>query len=467
MIIYNVQKRLLFVLIVVAWLIPGSTAGADDCGEATKWYYEGLSLSDHSEREASYYRKAIELCPEYFEVHNKLGEGYKSRGEYELAIKAFEQASRSPSFARPHYNLGEIYRIQGRYDLAAEEFSKAIRMKPDLREAQNQLQYVQKRLGRYDSAIEAPPGPIPTSVFGRIPGMTLPKGSFLVDFQYKYWNQEAGLKGFFLEGEAPPLWGPPSRDVDVHVWIFGIRYGLTNDLTIGLIPKFFSRTANVNIPSVVDAEPHVTGFGDTIFLTKYRLWSRRMNHLSAFGLLSIPTGDEDAVDEDKGILRSNPLGAGDFSFAPGLAWTAVIEPFTIHTNIWGIISSGEIARQAGDEFRCDLALVFPRFHNFISMVELNYRWQDSARRSVLWQMQLLQPPRIGPSFAPFSGGPVTEEAVLIEPGGQTLFLSPGVQVFFTKNLKGELGIQFPIIRPEDDGWVEQVLFHAGLVKYFF
>jgi hypothetical protein len=61
---------------------------------------------------------------------------------------------------------------------------------------------------------------------------------------------------------------------------------------------------------------------------------------------------------------------------------------------------------------------------------------------------------------------VSEESTVTEKVGHTLFLSPGVQVFLTEGLKMELGIQIPIIKP-DDGWVEAVVLHAGMVKYLF
>jgi hypothetical protein len=449
-------------VMLITGLAPAIMARADDCVEARKWYHEGLSLSDDSEREASYYRQAISLCPDLFEAHNKLGEVYKNRGEYELAIQAFQQASRSSSFAEPHKSLGEIYRMQGRYDLAAEEFTQAIKMRPDFREAQNQLKYVQKRLGLYDDVIEAPPGLIPTSIFTRLPGMTLPRGSFAVDFQYKYWNQEGDL-----DIEAAALLSTGSRDVDVHLLTWGVRYGLTNNVTIGVIPKYFWRTSNVSIPFVgIDAEPRVSGLGDTVFLTKYRLWGRRRAHLAAFHLLSIPTGDEDAEGEDEGIVRRIPLGSGSYNFSPGLALTAVMDPMTFHANIWYMITTESQVREGGDEFHCDLALVLPQFHRFISIVELNYRWQDSAQRLAVFQSQLLRPPTIGRPAGPSPGGPVIGETTLTEEGGHTLFLSPGVQVFLNKDFKAELGFQFPIIRP-DDGFVEEFVVHVGLVKYFF
>jgi hypothetical protein len=405
-----------------------------------------------------YYQRAIELCPDYFEAHNKLGEVYKSWGEYELAIKEFKQASRSSLFAEPRNNLGEIYRMQGRYDLAAEEFIEAIRIKPDFREAHNNLKYVHKRLGKYDFVIETPPEPIPTAIFTRIPGMTLPKGSFLVDFQYKYWSQEGDLKGATVE--APVSFGLDRRQVDVHTWIWGIRYGLTNNLTIGVIPKYFSKTAHIKIPLWgIEAEPEVTGFGDTVFMTKYRLWGKRRTHLSAFHLLSIPTGDEDAEGEDQGVVRRIPLGSGSYDFTPGIAFTMVKEPLTIHTNMWYVITSG---RRAGDEFHCDLALAFPRFHNFVSIMELNYRWVATAERRQLYQTRWgFQPGSPGALLGPF-----TEGTTLREEGGHTLFLSPGLQVFFTKGLRAEFGIQLPIIEP-GDGWAEEVVFFVGLTRYFF
>jgi hypothetical protein len=261
--------------------------------------------------------------------------------------------------------------------------------------------------------------------------------------------------------------GAGSRDVDVHLVIWGIRYGLTNNLTIGLIPKYFWRTSNVSIPFVgIDAEPRVSGIGDTVFLTKYRVWGRRRAHLSAFHLLSIPTGDEDAEGEDEGIVRRIPLGFGSYSFSPGLALTAVMDPMTIHANIWYFITTNSQDRQGGDEFHCDLALVLPEFHRLISIVELNYRWQDSAKRPALFQTQLLRPPTVGPPSGPGPGGPVIRETTLTEEGGHTLLLSPGVQVFLTRYLKAELGFQFPIIRP-DDGSVEEFVVHFGVVKYFF
>ncbi|MDY6989851.1 MAG: tetratricopeptide repeat protein [Thermodesulfobacteriota bacterium] len=448
------RELLVILLVMTASLVPWDMATADDCVDAITWYNEGLALSDNSEREVSYYIKAIELCPEYFEAYNRLGEVYKTRRQFELAIAAFEQASRKSMFVEPHYGLGEVYKMQGRYDLAAEAFTEAIRIRPDFREAHNQLKYTYKRLGKYDFLIDTPPDPIPSAIFTRIPGMTLPKGAFLFDMQYRRWLQEADISQDIFVRQVPPQWAAPSkRESAVQVWILGIRYGLTNDLTVGLLPKFFSRQAEVPIRYwKIDAEPVTTGFGDTVFLTKYRLWGKARTHLSAYHLLSIPTGDEDAEDEDEQILRKLPLGSGTYDFTPGLAFTTVRHPLTIHTDVWYVFTGG---RQAGDEFHWDLAIALPRFHGFIAFMELNYRWRDDAERQQYFQA------RFG-----FPGGILTREATIKEKGGHNLFISPGVQVTVAKGLKAELGVQIPLMKPKD-GWAEELVVHLGLRKYFF
>ena len=114
-----------------------------------------------------------------------------------------------------------------------------------------------------------------------------------------------------MPDEVPALFPPNKRKTDVDAWIWGLRYGVTDNFTLGLIQRFLSIEAEVDIDAVgVTARPQVTGFGDTVLLTKYRLWGKRRTHLSAYHLLSIPTGDENAEGEDDGVVRRLPLGSG-------------------------------------------------------------------------------------------------------------------------------------------------------------
>jgi hypothetical protein len=223
----------------------------------------------------------------------------------------------------------------------------------------------------------------------------------------------------------------------VHLWILGLRYGLTDKFTIGLLPRYYSRKATT---SNFITKPQVSGLGDTNLLMKYHLWGRRRTHISLFHLLGIPTGDEDASVWENNKLFKIPLGSGEFSFTPGIAMTMEKEPFMIHANAsYRFIDSTKVA----DEFRCDLAFVFPRFNNFETMLELNYRWVED---------------HIGQTI---------DGLTVKEPGGHTLFFSPGFQIYLPKGYKAELGFQWPAIKPPDGAWLENGIFHIGLKKYFF
>ena len=110
-----------------------------------------------------------------------------------------------------------------------------------------------------------------------------------------------------------------------------------------------------------------------------------------------------------------------------------------------------------------LALAFPKYYFFVGSLELNYRWADSSTRDAIFQT------RFGFQPLPPSGltpGPVIQETKIREEGGHTLFLSPGVQVSMGGGLNLELGMQIPIIKP-DEGWVEDFVVHVGLMKQFF
>ncbi|MEJ2269878.1 MAG: tetratricopeptide repeat protein, partial [Desulfobulbaceae bacterium] len=429
-------------------------AGADACDEARKWYKEGLNLSDDSVQEAAYYQRAIELCPDFAAAHNRLGEVYKSRGEYESALKEFNQAKKWSLLNEPgmdqrgnrsllvdqFINQGEIYRMQGRYDLAAENFKRALRINPDSRVAMNQLQYVNKMSGKYDNIILPFLQKISSPIFTRTPGMALPKGVFSFGFLFRYWQQEADLTEDMFIGEIPDLVQeqlPLERRTDVLQAVLDLRYGLTDNFTIGLYPRWSTIWASSSVNPW--REDKVSGIGDTNLLLKYQFWATRKTRISLFGLLSIPTGDEDAKAGRLGFTI--PLGSGSFNFTPGIAYTTVKEyleaPLTIHSNISYRITNDEVVP---DELRCDLAISYPFSPDINSFMELNYRWRDSFIHP--------QTITVGRDRPMFSGGQAQFETAIEEKSGHTLFLSPGFQFILYKDIRLNVGVQIPLIKPE-------------------
>ena len=78
--------------------------------------------------------KALELKPNLaVVVQYNLGNAYREKGEYDEAIKAYEEAiDLSPYFAYVYYNnLGFVYRRKGEYKKAIEAYNDAIKLKGD------------------------------------------------------------------------------------------------------------------------------------------------------------------------------------------------------------------------------------------------------------------------------------------------------------------------------------------------
>ena len=485
--------RVVAALLLALLLLPASRILADRCDRAWNWFQEGLGLSDDSAREAFCYQRAVELCPDLTEAYIRLGEVYRNQGQEERALEVLRQGRirslageilRRPGsdtlLIKPLAIRGEIYRRQGRYTEAAAEFSRALGVKPDALFAQNQLQYVYKRQGRYASILPPHIRMMHTAIFARIPGMTLPKGGLLIDGQYQTWiqtapsieNQLADAAPFLpmdvpqldLPREIPFYLVPRQRKSQVNLWVLGIRYGLTNDLTIGLMPKVFFRESEVHLAAWDEvATPEVSGLGDTVFLLKYRIYGQRRNHVSIYNLLSIPTGDDEATGRDKGITRKIPLGSGSLDFTPGIAFSSGRDPYTVQGNVQYRITNGI---QVGDELDANLALIWPLNKAVNSVLELNYRWRGKAKKRQHVILMKARPEFIGPSFDPVAAGPLEVDTWFTEKGGSTLFLSPGMQFTVAKGLKLEVGLKIPVVR-EDDGWQEGVVLHVGLTKSIF
>jgi len=522
-------------------LVPESVFLTDHCDEAREWFDEGVLLSDNSNREIYFYQRAIDLCPGFIAAHNRLAEVYKNQGKYILSIDEFKQA-RIQAFSSDRFasisgskalflesviSLGEIYRIQGKYKLAAEEFSKALQIDPASPAAQNQLQYVYKRMHRYDDALSSHNRLLDNAIFTRIPGMTLPRNTFTFDLQYRTWSQTAPIAPFTVESWrviSQFIFSPtipdelklllfteeliPERNADnpvgpldefiqgflvfderkatVNVGALSMRYGITNSLTIGVVPKFFARSVDIefndfNSINELDKQT-VYGIGDTELFLKYHIWSKRHQHISIYSRFTLPTGDVmEVVGEEPLITRQNfptgegtfitenwefkryiPFGSESYDITPGLAFTLGLDPVILLTNMQYRFTDGE---QIGDEFRLNCAAIYPMNRIINITMEMNYRWAGNVKR-----VQNITFFKIRPSSLNLNpgtpAGPVNGDIEFTELGGHSLFLSPGFQVNVTERTKLEFGMQIPVIR-QTDGWMENIIYHLGVTFVTF
>lgn len=97
------------------------------------YYWLGLSWSG-SEKAVEYYKKALEIRPNFAAALYSLAITYFKLGQIKGAEKSFKSAIVfSHSFAEAHYQLGSLYQhhLKGKTDIAREHFQKAVEIDPE------------------------------------------------------------------------------------------------------------------------------------------------------------------------------------------------------------------------------------------------------------------------------------------------------------------------------------------------
>ncbi|WP_269623974.1 tetratricopeptide repeat protein [Prochlorococcus marinus] len=138
--------------------------------EAEKWFRKAIEIKPdyakaHSnlgiilrdlgqlkEAELSY-RKAIEIKPDYAEAHSNLGNVLRGLGQLKEAELSYRKAIEiKPDYAEAHSNLGIILRDLGQLKEAELSYRKAIEIKPDYAEAHSNLGNVLRGPGQLKEA---------------------------------------------------------------------------------------------------------------------------------------------------------------------------------------------------------------------------------------------------------------------------------------------------------------------------
>ncbi len=119
------------------------------------WFGAGV-LTNESRREdaINFYRKAIELKPDYAFACNNLGTALYHQNKLEEAIEQYRKAIElKPDYALAYNNLGIALKAQNKLEEAIEHFLKAIELKPDYALAYNNLGIALKAQNKLEEAI--------------------------------------------------------------------------------------------------------------------------------------------------------------------------------------------------------------------------------------------------------------------------------------------------------------------------
>ncbi len=152
------------------WLKYGLTRGSDWLGRATEstkeaqrrnpdiprvLYVAGTLdfVNSLYELAAAEYQRALELEPNYSDVHRFLGRVYALSGQPEMALAAYRNAVQNdPGNYRGYVFLGWFYNDMDQFSQAVAPLRQAVALAPDEPDARDQLGFAYKSLGQFQAA---------------------------------------------------------------------------------------------------------------------------------------------------------------------------------------------------------------------------------------------------------------------------------------------------------------------------
>ena len=103
-----------------------------------------------------YYKKALEINPDYAEAYYNMGIALKDNGDLDAAIDSYKKALEiKPDYVGAYFNTGNILKDTGDLEAAIDSYKKALEIKPDYAEAYNNIGLTLKDKGDLEEAINS------------------------------------------------------------------------------------------------------------------------------------------------------------------------------------------------------------------------------------------------------------------------------------------------------------------------
>lgn len=234
-----------------------------------------------------------------------------------------------------------------------------------------------------------------------------------------------------IEGQEVP--DPEDRRVLVFAQVFAVPLRITSDTVITLAAPIFHKELAFNDSAAARRELSGRGFGDLTFSVKRRFYQNDFlggGVQAAFlGGLKLPTGDSDQLDDQGNLLpRSLQLGSGSLDVPIGLTFTAFKGRVGFTSDFLYQFNNESDGFRFGDQTKVNLAVgyrVSPREYS---------SFQDKVLNAYL---------ELNTSVAKQA---VLNGQDLLNTGGTTVFLTPGIQWVLSPRFLVEAAFQIPVVQ---------------------
>ncbi len=115
----------------------------------------GLLFQDKFNEAVKWYKKSLEIAPNFITAYDNIGIALARQGKLEEAVGYYKKAlEKNPNLPLTHNNLGNVFRRQERFTEAIESYKRALQINPYAPEVYSNLGNVFVRLGKIEQAIE-------------------------------------------------------------------------------------------------------------------------------------------------------------------------------------------------------------------------------------------------------------------------------------------------------------------------
>jgi len=233
------------------------------------------------------------------------------------------------------------------------------------------------------------------------------------------------------EGEEVP--DPSNRDVFIFAQVFAVPVRINSSTVFTVVAPVLQKELNFTPLGSSQRQSSDAGLGDTTLSLKHRFYVNNFQgggiQLAVLGGVKLPTGDHDQRDNQGNLLPpSLQLGTGSVDVPLGLVFTAFKDRVGFNSSFLYQFNNESNGFRFGDETKVNLAFgyrLFPKQYTSFQDKVLNAYLEVNT---VVSQRASL------------------DDQDVLDSGGTTVFLTPGIQAVLNPRFLVEAAFQIPLVQ---------------------